>query len=126
MATIAEVLAAALKHHQVGQLSKAEQLYRQILLADPRHSDALHLLGVLANQTGHHAAATELIGQAIAVNPHMPAYHNNLGLAWRAMGKLAEAAACYEQALRQRPGRSARGRFVAGAESRVRDVWQLQ
>jgi predicted O-linked N-acetylglucosamine transferase (SPINDLY family) len=103
VATIPEVLAAALKHHQAGQLSKAEQLYRQILGADPRHPDALHLLGVLANQRGRHLAAVELIGQAIAVNPFVPAYHNNLGMAWRASGKLAEARACYEQALWQRP-----------------------
>ena len=31
-----------------------------------------------------------------------PAYHNNLGMAWRASGKLAEARACYGQALRPR------------------------
>ena len=50
MATIAEALALALRHHQAGNLPQAEQLYRQILQADPSHAESCHLLGMLALQ----------------------------------------------------------------------------
>ena len=45
----------------------------------PDHADALHLLGVLAFQTGHIGAAIDLIGRAIAINPAVAEYHSNLG-----------------------------------------------
>jgi len=50
--------------HQAGQLAQAQALYRQVLAQDPGNAEALHLLGVLAHQTGHHAAAEQLIRQA--------------------------------------------------------------
>jgi protein O-GlcNAc transferase len=52
MATIPEALAIAIHHHQNGRLQAAEQIYRQILQAEPDEADALHLLGVLAHQVG--------------------------------------------------------------------------
>ena len=45
---LADALQRALRHHQAGQLAQAEPLDREILRAQPRHADALHLLGVLA------------------------------------------------------------------------------
>jgi len=38
----AQTLTQAVKHHQAGNLGEAEQLYRKILQAEPRHADALH------------------------------------------------------------------------------------
>ena len=55
----AETLNLAMKQHQAGNLREAEQLYRQILQAEPRHADALHLLGVIAHQVGRHDLAVE-------------------------------------------------------------------
>ncbi len=43
MATISEALAIAIQHHRAGQLQAAEQIYRQILAAEPNHADTLHL-----------------------------------------------------------------------------------
>ena len=84
-------------------MNDAEPLYRQILQADARHVDALHLLGVLSHQTGRNEAAVELITKAIAGNGRVPAFHNNLGNALRAQGKLAEAEASYLRALSGKP-----------------------
>jgi cytochrome c-type biogenesis protein CcmH/NrfG len=59
MATIPEALAIAIGHHQAGRTQDAEQIYRQILQAEPNHPDALHLLGVIAAQVGKHEIAME-------------------------------------------------------------------
>jgi predicted O-linked N-acetylglucosamine transferase (SPINDLY family) len=98
-----ESFAAALRLHQAGHLGEAEGLYRQILQTDPRHSDALHFLGVLAHQTGRNEFAAELIGKAIAQNGRVPVFHNNLGNVFKAQGKLEAAAASYGRALGQKP-----------------------
>ena len=45
------LLRDALEHHQAGRLGEAAALYQQILTATPEHADALHLMGVIANQS---------------------------------------------------------------------------
>jgi len=103
MATIAELFARALRHHQSGELRQAEPLYRQILLADPYHADAHHNLGLLAQQTGYAEAAVALMRRAIALNPSVAVYHANLGRALRQHGERTEAIASYRQALQLDP-----------------------
>lgn len=94
-----EAFATAVRLHQSGRVAEAERLYRQILQADPRHCDALHMLGVLAMQVGQHPAAVQLISQAIAENGRVPAFHNNLGNALKGWGRFEEALAAYGKAL---------------------------
>lgn len=93
------MLSAALRHHQAGAFSEAEQLYREILLMDPQHADALHLLGVMANQLRKPKLAVELIGRAIEINPLASTYHNNLANALKACGDRVRAEAGYRQAV---------------------------
>jgi tetratricopeptide (TPR) repeat protein len=100
---IPEISRSALLFHQRGQLFEAEQLYRRILDLDPRHSDSLHLLGVLAHQVGREDVAIELIGKAIAVDKKQAAYHSNLGTALQASGRMDEAAVSYRNALALKP-----------------------
>src|SRR5687767_8750087 len=99
MPTISEAFAIAVRHHEAGQLPAAEQIYRQILATEPNHADALHLLGVLASQTGNHQAAAEYIGRAIALKGTDPTYHSNLGAVLKARGELDEAVKCCRRAL---------------------------
>src|ERR1700733_3294987 len=72
-------LAAARQYQLAGRIREAEQLYRQILMVDPRHADSLHMLGGIAAQTGRHDLAVDLVGQAIAIAPDIALYHASLG-----------------------------------------------
>ena len=103
MATISEATAIAIQHHQAGRLQTAEEIYRLILQADPDHAEALQLLGVIASQMGQHEMAVEHISRAIGLNGKVTAFHNNLGEAYRALGRIPEAAACYRRALKLEP-----------------------
>ena len=103
MATISEALAIAVQHHMAGRLRAAEVIYRQILQAEPNQADALHLLGVIADQMGKHGIAVEMIGRAIALNGTAFAFHNSLGNALVAQGSLEDAVACYRRALELQP-----------------------
>lgn len=100
---VQELFAAALRQHQAGRLSEAELLYRQVLLADSHHVDALHFLGVLAHQAGRNDAAVDMIGKAIAQNGRVPAFHNNIGNAFKALGRFEEAVVSYRRALALKP-----------------------
>ncbi len=53
----------ALRLHRAGRLAEAEQFYRQILAAVPNHADSLHMLGVLALQSGRPAEALPYLEQ---------------------------------------------------------------
>src|SRR3990170_4345774 len=64
----AQLIQAALQHHQSGRLSQAETLYKQVLRSNPDNPDALYLLGMLAHQVGNNEVATEIINRAIRVN----------------------------------------------------------
>jgi tetratricopeptide (TPR) repeat protein len=104
MSTSSETFAEAFQHHQAGNLQQAEQLYRKVLLADPGHADAHHLLGALAYQLGRHERAIALISQAISLKPHAAGYHSNLGLAYQGVGQMDKAVASFREAIRIQPG----------------------
>ncbi len=101
--TAGETLAVAMRHHQSGRLQDAERLYRQILAEQPRHADALHLLGVIALQVGRHQVASELIQRAIAISPNAAPYHCNLGAAYQALRQLDDAVVCFRTAVELQP-----------------------
>jgi len=96
-------LAAAVEHHRAGELQAAEKGYRQVLQVNPRQSDALHLLGVIAQQVGRHDAAIDCISRAIAENSRVAAFHGNLGTAYDSAGRFDEAIASYRRAIELDP-----------------------
>lgn len=101
--TIARALREALGLHQSGRLSAAESIYRRILVQQPNHADALHLLGYALFQSGQTQAAIQFIRRAIDVQPEIPAFHNNLGTVLEKAGLTEQAAAAYRTALRLDP-----------------------
>ena len=101
--TVAEAFAAAVEHHNSGRLGEAEGLYRQIIATEPHHADALHLLGVLAHQSGHHQSAVRLFDRAIAINGDAARYHYSLGEALQAIKRTAQARQSYRRAIDKNP-----------------------
>lgn len=93
----------ALVLHRQGQVEQAQQIYQAILQQHPLHFDSLHLLGLVALQTGRGPRALELIRQAIQVRPDVAAAHVSLGSALQGVGRPDEALAAYDQALRLDP-----------------------
>jgi predicted O-linked N-acetylglucosamine transferase (SPINDLY family) len=89
--------------HHAGQLPQAEALYRQVLQMSPNHSDALHMLGVMAYQVGKPALALELIDKAIEANPRDAAYYNNRGNLLNVLGRHQEALESLDQAIVLKP-----------------------
>lgn len=101
--TADERLDLAIAHHQAGRLQQAEEGYRQILQLDPRHADALHLLGMVLHQLGSHEPAIEMMNRALALQPETIVFYTNLGAVYHATGKLEEAVASYRRALHINP-----------------------
>ena len=89
--------------HQAGKLPKAEQLYQQVLADNPRNSDALHLLGVIAYQVGKHEISVNLITNAIEIDSQQVEAYNNLGIVFKEQGKLEESVQAYHKAIEIQP-----------------------
>lgn len=87
-----------------GQWDAAEARCRDVLHLDPRHFDALQLLGAVAAQKNNPALAADLMGQALAVNPAHAPTHFNLGRILQAWGRHGEALAAFDAALALAPG----------------------
>src|SRR6516164_5953875 len=107
---IVELLEAAQRYHQAGQLAEAERHYRKVLASDRKHIGSTDLLGIIANNLGNvlkeQGKLDEAVAQyrqALAVNPNYVEAYNNLGNALKQQGKLDEAVAQYQRALALRP-----------------------
>ena len=102
--TPAALLQMAVQHHAQGRLSEAMSAYRQILAQEPRHVDALHLLGVALSQSGQAAGGAALIRESLAINDRQASAWSNLGNAELAQSRAEEALRCHERAISLAPG----------------------
>ena len=93
----------ALYLHRQGDHQAAERAYREILIHQPNHSDALHLYGMLLHNRGQHDQAEKLIRQAIAIQPNQSVFYTNLGIVLSTAGKLEDAITVYRNADKLNP-----------------------
>ena len=88
----------ARSRHQAGDFAAAEPIYERILAADPDHSEALFLSGMLAIQTGRAAFGATRLRRATTLAPTHAKAHNALGVALSALGDTAAAIAAFRTA----------------------------
>jgi predicted O-linked N-acetylglucosamine transferase (SPINDLY family) len=96
------LMQAAVAAHQSGDLAQAARGYQKALQEAPGFPEALHLLGLVRYQSGEHAAAVELIREALRAGGNALFYFN-LGKVEKDRGRLAEAVQAFTQALRLQP-----------------------
>jgi tetratricopeptide (TPR) repeat protein len=97
-AVINDLIRKGLTEQQAGRLASAKTIYEQVLKIEPRHPDALNLLGVIALQCSRPEEAAGLIGRAIDARPSNPGFHANLAQAYLAVRRIADAEEAFRRA----------------------------
>jgi len=98
------LFAEGARHHQAGNLAKAEKFYRRGLSKEPDNGAAHHALGVLYAQSGRMTAALDSLRRATKLAPGNPEWLSDLGNALLALGRSDESVAAYERAVAIAPG----------------------
>ncbi len=99
----ASLLQSALTLHQQGRFDEAEALYREILLSQPCHFDAMQLIATIAAQKKNFFEAVALFDEALAINPDHPGVLNNCGNALKELKRYEEALLSYDKAIALNP-----------------------
>src|ERR1700722_14916813 len=94
-----DIYAAATAHYRRRDFGAAQSLCRDILARDPHHVRGLVMLGDMVQQDGHNKQAVKLLGQALALEPGNAAAHDNIAIAYQALGRRDDAVAHFTQAL---------------------------
>jgi protein O-GlcNAc transferase len=95
-----QAMQQAVAAYSRGAWANAEQLCRLILNTEPRHFDALHLLGIIAARTGRSRDAADLLKLAVATNPDSATVHNNYGNVLKDLKRFGDALGSYDRALK--------------------------
>ena len=103
VAPLQQTFQKALALHQSGRIDAARTLYREVLAAEPRHFDSLHLLGLSTVQSGETEAGVALIRAALMVRPDVAEACYNLGNALLTLKRPAEALDSFSRALQINP-----------------------
>lgn len=101
--SVAQVLALAEQNRQANRLAEAVDLCQQVLRAQPKHAEAMHLQGVILHQGGDAKKGIELLKQAIKLNDAIALFHCNLGEMCRLSGRVDEAIAAGRKAVSLQP-----------------------
>lgn len=97
------ILQNAWRLHQAGNFAEAARLYDEVLRMNPRHLDALQMLGFLHFQRGEFADAERIMGKAVKLNPRSLDVLYNRGCALQALNRPKEAMTCFDRALALKP-----------------------
>ncbi len=99
IASIPALMQSAIGHFRVGSLDAARTLVERVLRIEPKHPDALHVLGLFWCARGDSKKGIQLIRRAIAYAPGFSDALTNLGFALHSLGRDEEALASFDKAL---------------------------
>jgi tetratricopeptide (TPR) repeat protein len=88
-----------MSHYRQGAFHQAEVLCRSALDRDPDHLRALVLLGDVVQQSGRNKLAVKLLRRALEIDCTDVAAHDNLALAYQAMGRTTDAVRHFTEAI---------------------------
>jgi 2-polyprenyl-3-methyl-5-hydroxy-6-metoxy-1,4-benzoquinol methylase len=94
-----DIYASAISHYRKGEFVQAENLCRLALSREPRHLRSLVLLGDIVQQGGRNKLAVKLLGQALELDRTDAAAHDNIAIAYQALGRTDEAVAHFTHAM---------------------------
>ena len=93
----------AVRLNEQGHLAQAQELCRKVLQLQPRHYNALNLLGLIALQKSELNVAVDLLRRATTANPQSVVARSNLGNAYYLLGNFEQAIANYDVAIALKP-----------------------
>ena len=99
---IGQLFQQANQAHVRGQFESARAGYLKVIKAQPKHFDALHLLGVLSCQLKEFEASIDYFNKAISISPN-PVFYYSLGVAYQELARLSEAEQSYLSAIGKQP-----------------------
>jgi len=100
---IHKAIQSAHKYHQAGNLDQAEVLCKKILKKQPKHFDALHLLGFICYQSKDYNSAISYLQKAIHINSADAVAYNNLGQSFLEKVQIHEALFYFQKAIQLKP-----------------------
>jgi tetratricopeptide (TPR) repeat protein len=110
-----DTLRTAARHHRLGDLDQAEQLYREVLRERPHQALALHSLGLIAYQRGRLEQAEVFVTEAICCDPESPHQYNTMGVIFESLSQPDKAINAYHEAVRLKPDYAEAHRNLATA-----------
>jgi predicted O-linked N-acetylglucosamine transferase (SPINDLY family) len=93
----------ALSLNQQGRNAEARDLCRKVLQVQPKHCNALNLLGLIALQQNDLDAGVDLLRRATMANPQSVVARSNLGNAYYLLKNFEQAIASYDIAIALKP-----------------------
>ncbi len=97
------MLEQAIGHQNAGRLNEAEEIYKKVLLLDPKNTFANHLLGIIRLHHGDGENAVKHIETAMRYEPSNPEMLKNLSSALMATERSEEAEQHLRSALKLKP-----------------------
>lgn len=104
--------------HRGRRFKEAEYVYQSVLRENPRHPDALNLMGVLAVEASKNSIALDYLHKAVKLAPKQAIYRNNLGNALIIASQYEDALPHLRKAVALDPG-------YADAWCNIGKAWRL-
>jgi predicted O-linked N-acetylglucosamine transferase (SPINDLY family) len=98
-----QAMATATEHFRIRRFADAQAVCRSIVAVQPDYHAALHLLGLIAGNSGRREEGIALLQQAVALAPQIPGYFCNLAILLFEQGQFDQAIAAYERAIALAP-----------------------